>query len=191
MGTTKQLLELDGKPLVRWVAEAACASVLDEVVIVVGSDAQAVRRAVEGLPLRAVENKQWRDGQSSSVRCAIQALAPDCRAVLFLLADQPLVDSALIDRLVETYRSAGCALLAPAYQGRRGNPVLIDLQRYRRSLLELCGDQGARGLLNAERDQLLLVEVDDATLFNDVDTPEEFARMTEIWRCKRKVGNAE
>ncbi|WP_346355037.1 nucleotidyltransferase family protein [Azotosporobacter soli] len=185
MGDVKQLLELGGKPVIRWVAEAACAARLDGVIVVLGAEGAQVAKALTGLRLTVVQNEAWLSGQASSLRCALDALPDDCAAVLFLLADQPLLDASLLERLVKHYRKSGGATVAPAYQGRRGNPVLFDLKHWRTALLGLSGDEGARALL-ADQEAIELVEVEDETVFDDLDTPQDYERMKLIWRRWRR-----
>ncbi len=185
MGETKQLLKLGGKPVIRWVAEAACAAHLDGVIAVLGAEGAEVAKALDGLRLTVVQNEAWPSGQAGSLRCALEALPDDCAAVLFLLADQPLLDAALLERLVKRYRQSGCATVAPAYRGRRGNPVLFDLKHWRTALFGLSGDQGARALL-AEEAAIELVEVADEAVFDDLDTPQDYEKMKLAWRRWRR-----
>ncbi len=185
MQTAKQLLTLDGKPVIRWVAEAACRAKLSEVIVVVGFAAEEVTAALSGLPLRSVRNDAWGGGQSASLRCGLAALDESCDAVLFILADQPLADESLFDRLIAEYE-AGAVMVAPVCRGRRGNPVLFALKRYRAALLATDGDAGARAIVSANSDALSLLEVEDEAVFYDLDTPEDYRRMKGLWRLRRE-----
>src|SRR5215470_15636112 len=85
MGRPKQLLDWGGRPLVRVAAETALAAGLDQVVVVVGHARDAVAAALDGLPLRLVDNPAYAEGQSTSLRAGIAALGPEVAAALVML----------------------------------------------------------------------------------------------------------
>src|SRR4051794_5950231 len=91
MGRPKQLLDWDGRPLVRAAAEVALAARLSPLLVVVGGAAAEVANALEDLPLRIVANPDYANGQSTSLRAGISALDSDTDAVVVLLGDQPFV----------------------------------------------------------------------------------------------------
>lgn len=182
MGRPKQLLPLGDKPMIWRVAAVACQAELLEVVAITGANGEAVGQALSGLPLRIIHNENWQAGQASGVRLAVESLDVKAKAVLFMLADQPLVDKPLIDRLVQSYRGSGASLVVPRWQNQRGNPVLFDLTRWRSELLQLTGDQGARGILKANPQCIHHVDVSSPEVFCDVDTPEEYQQIQKLWQ---------
>lgn len=185
MGQAKQLLPLGGKPLVWHVASQACAAGLQQVVAVTGAYAAEVAQALAGLPVGIVHNPDWATGQAASVAAGVRALGP-VKAVLFLLADQPLVDAALVNSLVSAYRQGGASIVAPSCQGQPGNPVMFDLAVWRDALLALSGDEGARRIVRVNSDSVRWVEVIDPAVFLDADTPEEYQRLCRIWQSRTK-----
>lgn len=182
MGQPKQLLPLDGKPMVWQVAAAACEAELLEVVALTGAVGEEVGQALADLPLRIIHNENWSTGQASTIRLAVQALDARAKAVLFLLADQPLVHKALINKLVKVYRGTGASLVVPRYQNQRGNPTLFDLTHWRTELLQLTGDQGARGILTAHPQCIRYVDWPEPEIFLDVDTPAAYQQMKQLWQ---------
>jgi molybdenum cofactor cytidylyltransferase len=181
MGQAKQLLPLAGRPLVWHAANAACGAAVDDVVVVTGCRQAAVAEAVADLPVRTAPNPAWRTGQASSLRVGLATVRPETRAAIFLLADQPLVTPALLDSLVAAYRAGGGSIFAPVAGGRRGNPVLFDLARWRHELLGLTGDAGARGIVAAHPDEVAAVPVADAAVFIDVDTPSDYDEVKRLY----------
>lgn len=177
MGRQKQLLDWGGRPLVRAIAEQALAARLDQVLVVVGSAGQAVEAALAGLPLRVVANRDYAEGQSSSLRAGIAALDPSVAAALVLLGDQPFVTAAIIDRIAAEWRATGASIVAPAYRGQRGNPVLFARAVFP-ELLALTGDRGAGALLAAAPARIHLVPFDDPRPLADIDTPDDYARLS-------------
>ncbi len=173
----KQLFELDGRPLLRWVAEAALGSRLSEVVVVLGHAAEGVAGALAGLGAATILNPDYRQGQSTSVRAGLTAVAADAGAALFMPADQPLVSSRLIDRLIDAH-DAGAEIVVPTHAGRRGAPVLF-ARGFFAELAELTGDAGGRKLLPRHRSRIVEVEVEDPLELADVDTEEDLRRLQE------------
>lgn len=175
MGQSKQLLPVGGQPMVRKVTAAACESELAQVVVVVGAHADAVRLALTGLPVDIVFNDSWAEGMSTSMRAGLSALTSGIQAVLIVLADQPGLTPDLLDTLVARYHASRAAIVAPFYQGQRGNPVLFD-----RSLLgELKatrGDQGGRMLILQHERDVERVEVDDPSVLLDVDNRQDYEK---------------
>lgn len=186
MGRPKQLLPWRGEPLVRHMARIALATRLCELVVVTGAVAEAVRAALADLPVRLVHNPAFAEGQSTSLRAGIRALAPSVEAAMILLVDQPLLQPATIDTLIAAWRPPW-QIVAPRYAGQRGHPVV-----FARALFEqLCaieGDRGARNLLQTHATTTLLVDVADAGVVLDMDTPDMYAR---LHRQGTEQGNGE
>jgi molybdenum cofactor cytidylyltransferase len=182
MGELKQLLPLGGKPMVRHTTEAVCAAGLAQVVVVVGAQAEAVQGALDGLPVEFVVNEAWAAGMSTSLRVGLDALRPEVQAALVVLADQPALTPDLLCTLVDRYRATGAPLVVPFYQGRRGNPVLVD-RRLFPEWQAVEGDQGGRALLARHRDVLERVDVDEPAVVLDVDTRQDYEK-AQTWKLK-------
>lgn len=175
MGRPKQLLNWGGRPLVRVAAEHALAS-LDHVVVVVGGASAEVAAALGDLAVEIVVNNAYAEGQSTSLRAGIAALAPDVAAALVLLGDQPFVTPGVIDRIVAAWRQSRLPIAAPVYRGQRGNPVLFAHDIFP-ELLTVRGDQGARDILRANPSRVQLVSFNDDRPLADIDTPEDYASL--------------
>jgi len=176
MGQLKQLLPVDGRPMVRRVAEAVCAAGVDQVVVVVGAQAEAVAAALAGLPLEIVVNDAWAEGMSTSLRAGLRALRPAIKAALIVLADQPALTPGLLRTLIDRYRAGDAPIVVPRYRGKRGNPVLWD-RAFFPELLAIEGDRGGRDLLHRHRGQVAWVEVDDPAVLLDVDTRRDYENL--------------
>ena len=172
----KLLATLDGVPLVRRVAEAALAARPRPVVAVLGAHDAAVEAALSGLPLALVRNGAYAEGLSTSLKAGLAALPAECGAAIVMLGDMPLVHPALLDRLAETFTRASPEprAVVPLHDGRRGNPVLLNLSVLRDEIATLGGDRGAGPLL-AGRPDVIEIEGDPSTAL-DVDTPDALAR---------------
>ena len=174
---SKLVASLEGKPLVRHVADAALASRARPVVVVTGHARNEVEEALAGTEVTFVHNADYAKGMSTSLKAGIAALPGDCECVLVLLADMPRVASALLDAMAERFAAeSDLDALVPVYRGLRGNPVLLA-----RSLFEdvatLTGDKGARGLIERPGVRSIDFEVADEAVAADVDTPEALAAL--------------
>jgi molybdenum cofactor cytidylyltransferase len=175
MGRNKLLLELAGKPLIAHVADHVLALGLPEIVVVLGHEADAVRRALGDRPLRFVSAADYASGMSASLKAGLTALSPQIDAALVLLGDMPLVSAALLRRLIGAYNPLeGRAIVLPVHGGKRGNPVLWD-RRFFAEMQALAGDVGARHLIGSYGEQVAEVTAETTAIFRDIDTPQAFA----------------
>lgn len=173
-GSQKLLAPFRGTPLVRHGANALAQST-DGVVVVVGSEANAVRAALAGSPVQFVENPGWARGLSSSLHCGIAALPADAEAVVVALGDQPLMDPRIVTAVIERWRTAGRAIVAARYNGVQGHPVLFHRSVFP-ELLAVHGDSGARSVIARSAERTDYVDsVEPAP--PDVDTPEDLAAL--------------
>ena len=174
MGRQKLLLDLKGKPVIRWSAEAVLPHV-DDCIVVTGPEDAALRAALRDLSVRFAVNARPQDGQGSSIAVGAAALTPSTTAALVVLADQPLTPPSVIPALLAARQASGKAIAAPSYRGTRGTPVLFAASVFP-ELRALAGDSGARAVVAAQPERVEIVEVDVA-MPADVDTPEDFARL--------------
>ncbi len=174
-GAPKLLAPLDGKPLLQHVVDAANASRCEDVIVVVGHGADELLAKVRLGRARAVMNREYAEGQSTSLRAGVrQAGVSD--AVIVLLGDQPRITPALIDALLERQRETRAAAVICSWNGHRSPPTLLHRELWP-AIDTLTGDVGARELLR-DRDDVAVVEV-TASLgaLNDVDRPTDLERL--------------
>ncbi|QUS40779.1 4-diphosphocytidyl-2C-methyl-D-erythritol kinase [Tardiphaga alba] len=171
-GPNKLLAELNGKPLVRIVVEHALKSKASSVTVVTGHEAAEVEKALRGLNVTFVYNPDYPDGIASSVKAGIAAVPRDADGAVVCLGDMPLIDTKLIDRLIDAFApDRGHLIAAPVSEGRRGNPVLWS-RRFFPELMTLDGDIGARALVLKHAEVVADVPVEGRGAFLDIDTPE-------------------
>lgn len=170
-GRTKQLLELEGRPLVQHVIEAAAAAGLGEIIVVLGHDEARVRMALD-LPLnaRAIHNRDYRKGQSASIAAGLAVCSPDSEGAVVLLADQPGVEPADIASLMEAFRASGKPITRLRYRDAPG-PALLARAIWP-EVRELSGDVGARVLIRDHPEWVHELPI-DADAPPDIDTPED------------------
>jgi molybdenum cofactor cytidylyltransferase len=173
LGTTKLVAELNGKPLVRHVAEAALASKARPVIVVTGHARDHVQEALAGVPLQFVHNKDFATGLASSLRTGIAAVPNEAAGAIVLLGDMPLVTADLINRFVQRLQENSDAdAIVPITEGRRGNPVLLARALFP-ALAKLTADEGARRLLQEPGIHVIEIAVSgEAAAAVDIDTAE-------------------
>jgi molybdenum cofactor cytidylyltransferase len=168
-GGDKLLARLEGRPVVRWSAEAR-AGVVDVLVVVVREADSAIRHALDGLPIRWAINREAEHGMSTAIRAGIAALPAHVDATIIALGDQPLVDRRVVEALVARWREGGAPAVQPCYEDGRGHPVLFDASLFP-SLGALEGDVGARAVLDSAGSELELLSFAGPRPI-DVDTPD-------------------
>jgi molybdenum cofactor cytidylyltransferase len=176
-GAPKQLLDWKGKPFVRHIAETALHSGLWPVVVVTGAHHAEIETCLKELPVQIIQNGNYAQGQSTSIRAGVGALPSKVGACIFLLADQPQIPSEVIRALVESHSRELQPILAPlVLEERRANPVLFDKITFP-DLLKLEGDVGGRAIFSNYKVEFLPWH--DDILLLDVDKPSDYKRLIE------------
>ena len=151
---------------------AAIAPAVDQVIVVTGRDADHIMATLDGIPASFVHNPDFAHGLSTSLKRGLDAVPPDADAALIGLADMPLVDAAVVGRLVAAFNPAEHrSICVPVHHGERGNPVLWGKQHFE-TLRSLTGDKGARVLFDSHADELVEVAMPDRAVLTDIDTPQ-------------------
>jgi len=168
-GRPKALVIRDGGPLVRRAATALRTAGLEQVLVVVGAQAERVRAIAPELDF--VDNPSWETGMASSLRTGLEALAATAaEAAVVLLVDMPGVTPAAVRRIAAF--AAPDALVMGGYEDRRSHPVLLGRDHWAGVSATATGDRGARDYLRAHAAQVRVVPVDDVADDTDMDTPE-------------------
>ncbi|MEU5432935.1 nucleotidyltransferase family protein [Streptomyces sp. NPDC020719] len=176
-GRPKALLTHRGRPLVehavRVLREGGCTAVH----VVLGASADEVRKRARLDDCVLVDNPDWAEGMGSSLRAGLASLAgTGASAALVCLVDQPGIGPAAIARVRAAYASPS-SLVAAAYEGRRGHPVLFGADRWPDIAASAEGDRGARAYLKAHESAITLVECGDVAEPYDIDTEADLKRL--------------
>jgi molybdenum cofactor cytidylyltransferase len=178
-GRPKSLLELGGVPLIRRQLIALSGAGVDEVVVVLGHHADAIEASVRDFPVTLARNPSPDDGQASSVRIGLQALAGKLDAVIVALADQPMINAQDITALIGAFKKRGDAsMVVPRVAGEPGNPVIFEAE-LREQWLAGDVDAACRRWRDANPERVLWFDTDNQRYRVDIDTPEDIARFVE------------
>lgn len=170
-GRTKQLEPLGGVPLVQHVVDAAAGGGVDEVVVVLGHDAEAIRAALRLPPSgRSVLNPRFAQGQSTSVAAGLGACDPSSEAAVVLMADQPGISPRHVRALVDAFADTGAEIVRLAFRDGPG-PALLARSVWP-EVAALTGDTGARALFDAWWERIRWVRLDEDAP-PDIDRPQD------------------
>jgi molybdenum cofactor cytidylyltransferase len=178
MGRTKQLLPWGNTTVLGQTIKNLQGSKIDDIVVVTGFQREAVAAEAARFGVASIYNAEHaQGGMISSLQVALKSLPDNRSAVLVMLADQPMIDSEIVDRLIRAYWENQGQLIAPLYDDRRGNPVLFG-RPYFDELLSITDGSPPRQILRRHKEELTLVEVDSTSVLRDLDREEDYVR----WR---------
>jgi molybdenum cofactor cytidylyltransferase len=173
LGRPKQLLDLEGKPVLQHVLDAVDAAGVGEIVVVLGHAADRIEAALT-LPehARVVVNSDHATGQGSSLRIGLDRLSPHVGRAVMLLGDQPRVASEAIRAV-----AAGAGpIIRAVYRGTPGHPVAFDRDVWAELAATATGDQGGRELLRRDPQRVHDVALDHPSPL-DIDTDDDYMRV--------------
>jgi molybdenum cofactor cytidylyltransferase len=175
MGQTKLLLPWQGKTLLEHVLDTLLTSQVNEVILVLGHDADRILKKVPTQKIKVVINPDYQEGMSASIREGLKAIDEQAEAFLVVLGDQPRISKEVYNRLIDTFQQARPkkSIILPTYKGRKGHPVLFSV-KYLKEATHLKGDVGCRQILADHPEDILEIEVDSDAVLDDIDTPEDY-----------------
>jgi molybdenum cofactor cytidylyltransferase len=170
-GSTKQLIEVGGKPLAQHAIDALDAAGVGQILVVTGHDAAQVEASLT-LPSNAVfvMNAAYRDGQATSLAAALHEVSDDSQAAVVLLADQPGVGAGVVRALIDAFLASRKQIVRVMFRDGPG-PALLSREIYAEAG-HLHGDVGARVLIASHPEWVHEVPF-DADAPPDIDTPED------------------
>ena len=203
MGTPKQLLTYRGRSFIRHITESAIcasqrsterlrtelaevsrrsqrfaiASVCQPIAVVLGANAEQIKPEISQLPVQIVENQQWAEGMSASIRVGLEALLAvnqNLEAVAIALCDQPFVSPQTLDRIVEAFHSTGKPIIASEYAGTLGVPVLFSRSLFS-ELMDLKSNEGAKKLVKKHIHEVFSVPFPEGSI--DIDTQTDYEQL--------------
>jgi len=176
MRENKLLLNVNGETLIERVVRTARTSIVDEVIVVLGYEAQKLKERLAGLDCKLTINENYEKGQSESVKAGLAAVSSHADALMALPADVALIDSQSINKVVEEYRRSKSRIVIASHHGESGHPILID----RALFTEVSGINeetfGLKAVINRHRAEINYVEAGTENVLIDIDTEEEFSK---------------
>ncbi len=177
MNQPKQLLQFEGKTLLRRAVLTAIESIYTPVIVVLGANFDKTKAEIDDLNVEIVFNQDWQTGLSSSIKTGIEHLlksAPDTSACVITLADQPFVRANHLNLFAERFNRSNDLIVAAEYNEIRGVPALFGREVFA-DFKELSGDKGAKIAIEKWRARLSTIDLPEAAL--DIDTPEDYSKL--------------
>jgi len=169
-GRNKLLADVEGIPMIRRVVQTALDSKVDEVIVVVGWEEEKIRSVIGQLNCKIVVNRNFEEGQSSSVKAGVAGVNPSSRAVLILPGDVAKIEASSIDIVIEKYDQGVCLIVIAGHQGRSGHPILLDKQLFPEIAHINEETFGLKAVVKKHRSEVCLVETGSWNVLKDVDT---------------------
>ncbi len=173
-GSPKQLVRVQGRPLLHRTVANAAEVAGQAVLVVLGAHAGDLAPLLRHSTATVIVNRSWSEGIASSIRTGIAHLPPSCDGVLILLADQAAVTVDDLRRLAGVWRREPQCIVAARYETTVGVPAIFPRTEFPQ-LAALRGDRGARDLLRRAADRVIALELANAEI--DIDTPEDLLRL--------------
>ena len=177
MSSPKALIPCRGKTFLEHLLEAARHPRISPVIVVLGPHADAIRQAVNLDAVNVVINQEWEKGQLSSIQAAVRELQKrdETDGFLLFLVDHPFISARLVDQLVAEFYRSEKPIVLPAFQGKRGHPVIFARRLYE-ELLAAPLDKGARTVVWAHAGEVLEVPTEEEGVVLNLNDPENLRR---------------
>lgn len=177
MGQAKQLLPWGETTLLGHALDQALQTPLSRKYLLLGARAQHIMEEVDFTGFIPLINPDWQRGMGTGISYALKKMLhdiPGLKGVLIMLADQPEVNTALLNKMLDRFDASEKEILACAYREKAGVPAIITGE-HMGYLTALEGDKGARGLFKEQENDLELFELPSA--LKDIDDPESYRIM--------------
>lgn len=182
-GATKQLVRVNGRPLMHTIVSRAVELAGHSVTVVLGAHSGELAPLLKHSPASVAVNRDWSEGIASSIRTGIGQMPATADGVLIMLADQAAVSIEDLRRLAGAWRRNPAGIATAQYAGGVGVPAIFPRWCFR-ELHELRGDRGAQSLLQRHVDRLIRLPMPSAEL--DIDRPEDLLRLEANTPIKRR-----
>ena len=173
MGKPKQLMPWGKTTIVEQAIDNLLNSKVSEVIVVLGYRAEEIIEKVATKSIKIAVNPTYHRGMSTSIITGLHLIDDRAKAIMLALADQPLIDSQIINRLIDEFCDHNKGIAIPTYQNKRGHPVIFAI-KYKEELLGLQGDIGGRQIIKEHPDDILEVAVASPSINIDIDTTSNY-----------------
>jgi len=181
MGTSKQLLPLGDRPVIRHCFDTIAAAGIQQVIVVIGTHGNSIPEALYGTPATIVRNTVPDSQMADSVRTGLGAIDDRCSGVLVCLSDHPLISVGTYKAIIRAHQEAPDRIVIPVYGGRRGHPTLFP----RGSVQEIASGAALRDVIRKDASRLSLLDVADEGVVLDMDTDDDYRRVLEKFNAEQ------
>ena len=176
-GSAKQLVNYNKKTLLQHVIDEAVFSGAEPVIVVTGANADEITKEIRNDDVHIAFNDHWQKGMAGSIVTGLRAaMAYKVDKIIISVSDQPFVSALLFNKLYHAQEESGQPIAACAYAETIGTPALFT-QKYFDALLSLDGEQGAKKILQANKEHMAIVDFPEGYI--DIDTAADFKNLLE------------
>jgi len=163
--------------MIRGVVAAGLRSKADEVIVILGWEAEKIRKALEANPGRFVVNKDYEKGQSSAVKAGLKEVDETTQAILILPGDVAKIDMSSINLVIDEYARRKAPIIVAAHKSKPGHPILLDRQLFNE--IEQIDEQsfGLKAVVEKHEGAVRFVEAGSSNVLRDVDTPKDLKEL--------------
>ena len=170
MGDFKPMLNIGSISIAQRIVANFHQAGVDKIVMITGYNAITLERHLSGNGIIFLRNENYETTQMfDSAKIGLEYLKDKCDRILFTPVDIPLFTSATVRTLIES----GAELACPVCEGQQGHPILI-AARLVDNILSDSGEGGLKGAISRCGAEMREIEVEDAGVLHDADTPEDY-----------------
>jgi molybdenum cofactor cytidylyltransferase len=179
MGRPKLLLPWGKATILEKVVDNYLKAKISELIVVVGANQEAIKEMLISKPVVIVENSQYREGMSTSIRKGVEAASDQAEGYLIGLGDQPFISSDMINSLIAVFSEEQPGIAICSYKKETGHPVIF-ARKFRQALCALKGDMGGRTIIRQHGAEVKHVDIGSEAILMDIDTPDDYRKLDKI-----------
>lgn len=179
MKPCKQLVDIGNQTMLERVISNTLKSEVDETIVVLGYKANEISEKISEKDIKITINSRFRKGMSTSLKKGLEKSKEDTNAFLFVLGDQPLIRTNVINEIIQNYKNTEYDIVAPTFEKIRGHPVLFDAS-LKSELMKIKGDIGAKNILERKKEDIKLIDFGTQSVILDVDTNEDLKKVRNL-----------
>jgi len=173
MGKLKPLLRFNDKTFLDQIISVLKLSDADRITVVLGSEAETIKKSVDLSGTNIVINKDYQKGQLSSLIAAIEETPQETDAILVCLVDTPFITEEVVNKIISKFEETNNPIIVPVFNKRRGHPVLFSSSLFN-ELLNAPQEQGARYVVYSNEEKVLELETSEGGILTSIDTPDDY-----------------
>ena len=173
MGKPKPLLRFNDTTFLEHIISVLKASDVDGITVVLGAEAETIKKSVDLSGTNIVINENYLKGQLSSLIAGIEQGPKETQAILVCLVDNPFVTKEVVDKIIGKFKETNNPIIVPVFNKRRGHPTLFSMSLFN-ELLNAPQEQGARYVVYSNEEKILELETSESGILISVDTPDDY-----------------
>lgn len=177
LGQSKQLVPIQGEPLLLKSVREAMGAHAESIVVVLGAQAEVHKKIIETLPVEIVTNPDWEKGMGSSLKVGLKNLVDhfsEMEAVLIMVCDQPFLTAGHLQNIISAFKKTNADIVTSFYNQTKGVPALFKSSLFPK-LMQVSDSQGARKIIQTFKGSTTDVPFEKGEI--DLDTPEDLIHL--------------